>query len=423
MPKTVSTNTPHWSWIILTAGFFTVLIAYGIRFGYGILLPEMIAKNSLNLTKAEAGMITSAFFATYIIFASIAGIAMDKFGGRKVITIFCVFLGSGTIMMGVATSLVTASIAYAIVGVGAAGCWVPVTTIVSKWFSNRRIGIALGILSTGYALGYGILGLILPSLVKNIGWRSCWYILGSLALCLVIINGLLLRDPSKNKISENLDGELKKGRWRENQKPLFRYKKILKSSIFWLIAISYFLVTVAANVMMVFAVTYVKDELGIAYTTAGIVASLVAFSGIPSGPAIGMLSDRVGRKNVLMLCNFIIAISVLMFVLVDHIIWALMLCSVFFGAAFAGERALYAACAPDYFSGNISGTVMGLWTIFFGAGAIFSSIFSGYIADLTNSFFWSFISCSIFAICGLLLLIPLRKPTDNLIDSFVSFEG
>ena len=46
--------------LILTACFLTVFIAYAIRYGYGILLPEMLV--SLDITKTDAGVIFSAFF-------------------------------------------------------------------------------------------------------------------------------------------------------------------------------------------------------------------------------------------------------------------------------------------------------------------------------------------------------------------------
>ena len=41
--------------LVFTACFLTVFISYSIRYGYGVLLPEMLP--ALAITKAEAGVI------------------------------------------------------------------------------------------------------------------------------------------------------------------------------------------------------------------------------------------------------------------------------------------------------------------------------------------------------------------------------
>ena len=56
--------------------------------------------------------------------------------------------------------------------------------------------IALGIMSTGYGLGFAVMGAVFPWVVSNYSWRYAWFFLGSAALIMVLINGLLLRsDP------------------------------------------------------------------------------------------------------------------------------------------------------------------------------------------------------------------------------------
>src|SRR4030067_3678261 len=93
----------HWvnvncAWVVLLSGFITLFIAYSIRIGaYSVLLPEMI--KDLHITKAQAGMIKSAFSMTYLLFAPLMGWLTDRIGGRKVISFFCLFLGTGTFFM------------------------------------------------------------------------------------------------------------------------------------------------------------------------------------------------------------------------------------------------------------------------------------------------------------------------------------
>ena len=51
---------------VILAGFLTVSIAYAIRYGYGMLLPQMLP--ALGITKTQAGIIYSAYFVAYTLF-------------------------------------------------------------------------------------------------------------------------------------------------------------------------------------------------------------------------------------------------------------------------------------------------------------------------------------------------------------------
>jgi MFS family permease len=77
---------------IIVAAVFTVSIAYAVRYGYGMLLPEMIA--SLPMTKTEAGLISAAYFGTYTIFSPVLGLLSDRCNARLLLTFFPVLLAT-----------------------------------------------------------------------------------------------------------------------------------------------------------------------------------------------------------------------------------------------------------------------------------------------------------------------------------------
>ena len=78
---------------IITAGFFTCFMAFAIRYGYGILLPEMLP--ALEITKAEAGGIFAAYFITYTIASPILGLMADRYNMRLILTLFPALLCIG----------------------------------------------------------------------------------------------------------------------------------------------------------------------------------------------------------------------------------------------------------------------------------------------------------------------------------------
>ena len=71
--------------------------------------------------------------------------------------------------------------------------WTPLITVVQRWFASSRRGMALGIVSTGYGLGFAAMGWLFPVLVEAYSWRFCWFVLGTSVLIMVVINGVFLR--------------------------------------------------------------------------------------------------------------------------------------------------------------------------------------------------------------------------------------
>jgi MFS family permease len=71
---------------------------------------------------------------------------------------------------------------------------------------------------------------------------------------------------------------------------------------------------------------------------------------------------------------------------------------------------MYAACSRDYFPKEFTGTVLGLMTIFYGIGMMISPVLTGYLADVTGTFKWSFALGGFVTFVAAFLIGILRKP-------------
>ncbi len=138
MGDTASGKSPviHWAWIILFISFINLFVNYGIRLGYSVVLPEMI--RTLGFSRRQAGDIFNAYFLTYILLSLFAGNLTDRLGARKIIPMFGVVLGIGTLLMGTSASFWQASMFFGIVGMGAAAMWTPIIALVQRWFAVKR---------------------------------------------------------------------------------------------------------------------------------------------------------------------------------------------------------------------------------------------------------------------------------------------
>jgi sugar phosphate permease len=401
----------HWAWVVLGTSFITLFVNYSIRIGaYSVLLPKMIQDLDINMT--QAGMIRAGYFLTYILFSPLMGWLMDRIGGRFVVSFFCLFLGVGTILMGRASNLTTAVFFHGIVGIGAASIWTPISALIQKWFGGNKRGLALGILSPSYALGFGLMGIILPTIVRDYSWRMGWYLLGASGLILIAVNFLLLRDDPE-KLGLLPWGETARS---VPSSPLsktsFNYWAIAKERTFWLIGISYFFISVAVYIVSDFIVTYGVAELKISYAVASTFISVLAVTSIVGGFAFMTLSDYTGRAKSLVAIHLLLALSILLVILAkDNMLW-LTIGVGWFGFIYGPIFPMYAACARDYFPKEVAGRVIGLLTLLYGIGAMVGPILGGRLTDLMGSFRWSFGIGVLAALLASLIMGFVRKPEE-----------
>ena len=401
----------HWAWIILATCFVNLFINYSVRLGYSVVLPEMI--RDLGFNRTDAGSIFNAYLFSYILLTPLTGFLTDRFGGRRVITTCAFILGAGILLMGTAKSLWTACVFYAVVGLGATGMWTPVITVVQRWFAPNRRGLALGILSTGYGLGFATMGVAFPWIVHYFNWRYSWYFLGAGALVMVAVNAIFLRSspesegclPWGRKESISLNGPNEEGHSKK-----ISLSTVFRDKAFWLIGLSYFCISYGLYGITTFMVDYAGYQLGLPIGKASFLATIHGICQIAGVLTILPLSDYLGRKRVLIISNSFIT-ACLTGILLTGDSWIMLyilvgIMAVFYGVTFP----MYGACAGDYFPKEVMGTVIGAWTPFYGGGAILVHWISGVLRDTMGSYDWAFIINAVMAALGIVLICAVKKP-------------
>ncbi len=398
----------HPAWIMLAICFVNLFVNYSVRLGYGVVLPEMI--RDMGLSRASGGTIYNSYLLTYIIVTPFTGYLTDRLGSRRVISVCLLLLAAGVVLLGTAERLWTACVAFGITGLGASGLWVPVITLVQRWFAIRRKGLALGILSTGYGLGFAVMGVIFPWVVEHFSWRYAWYFLGTAALVLAVPNALALRsDPAD------------RGRqpWgREEAPPLMPaaapgrtpLSVIMKDRNVWIIGASYFCLSYGLYGFTTFMVDFAAHQLNFPLAQASLLATVHGLFQIAGVLIVLPLSDLFGRKHTILVSNAFI--TVLLAALVPGGISWIFLCivtaamAVFYGATFP----IYGACAGDFFPRQAMGTVAGAWTPFYGLGAILTHWVSGAIRDATGTYGGAFLGCALMAASAFALMGLVKTP-------------
>lgn len=379
--------------LILTACFLTVFIAYAVRYGYGILLPEML--NSLNITKTDAGIIFSSFFIAYTVASPVCGYVADRYGSRWLLASFVVLIGVGSFLMSQVTSILQAALYFTLAGVGCAAGWAPVIALAQRWTSQEHRGRTVAFIDIASALSIIAMGALVPVIVRNLDWRAGWMILGGIGIGLGIFNFLVIKNPPDTKPNNTK---------KTTGVPL---STLWRSKEFWLFGLGYLFTGFAIQIPFTFLNTYAVNELSFSYDTSAIIFTVLGIGAIVSKVIFGPLSDKTSRLKMIFLCGALIALGCLG---MTYNSMATLFIAVFvFSMGYGAIWALYAAAASDYFAKESSGTIVGIWTLFLGIGLVISPAISGWLADTTDTLTWSFGVGAAGGLMSVLLLIPLWR--------------
>jgi MFS family permease len=386
---------------VLIACFCTVFIAYAVRYGYGVLLPEMLP--SLAVSKAGAGVVYASFFVAYTVFSPLLGLLSDRYNSRVLISLFVGLLGVGALLMAFSTSIVKASVFFTLAGIGAAACWAPVMAVARRWTGEKSKGRTLALIDTGSALGIIATSSAVPALVVVHGWTTGWVSLGAAGLAVAAVDLLFLRHgpggpPGPGPAARPYPGTAVRG----------ALSGLLVDFRFWLIGLAYLLTGFAILIPFTFLSTYAVQEMSFPYQAAAGLLTVVGASAIAGKLILGPLSDKIKRIRVMMICAALIAAGALGMAYgrggaLPYVF------TVIFGLGYGAAWSMYAAVASDYFPGDMTGSIVGLWTVFLGAGSIVSPVAAGWLGDTTGTLASSFVLAAAAGVLSLLLLVPVWR--------------
>lgn len=190
-------------------------------------LPKIIADPGINLPITQldhAAWIISAYLLGFVIAMPLMGRVSDIFGRRRIMVICLSIFGLGSVLcalsptlgqavdlsflstFGIDTSsqgliwLISARFIQAIGG----GAVVPVAMgIVSDFYGQKRLGMALGIIGAVTEAG-GVVGPLYGALiVQTLGWTYIFYL--NVPIVLVLIVGALFLTPRHQRLHERID--------------------------------------------------------------------------------------------------------------------------------------------------------------------------------------------------------------------------
>ena len=337
------------------------------------------------------------------------GWLVDRFGPQRVMQIGLLIMAAGFFWFSQLTSPTTFLLSFFVLSVGAglAG-FMTLATAVVKWFERRR-ATALGLMSTGLAVG----GLLVPLMIITIeefGWRNTTFVSGILVLAIGLPLSLVMRgDPEAH--GYHVDGargpspaQRAAPRARD-----FTAREALRTSAFWYIALGHASALLIVSAVMVHLVLYVNEELGYSLGAAGAMVALMTAFMIVGQIGGGVIGDRVSKQRIIV-GSMALHVAALLLLANATALWMVALFAIGHGLAWGTRGPLTAALRADYFGIASFGTIMGFSSLVMMMGMILGPIIAGVMADETGSYTAGFTLLAALAGVGSIFFVLLRPP-------------
>jgi predicted MFS family arabinose efflux permease len=254
----------------------------------------------LGIADAVLGTLVSAYSLMVGVFAIISGPISDKFGRRRIL-----ILGCGT--MTVALSLHAFVDSYAAflavrIFAGSAGGMLSGAAVsyIGDYFPYHRRGWATGWVMSGAAFGQicGIpLGIVLAD---RWGFRSPFYVFAATMAVTVLLLVTRVPQPDVKRTAHTLTV----------RKAAADYVEMLRRPEVAWAAVAYFMMFLSVSLFVIYLPTWLEREVGV---TGDQIALMFLFGGVANvvtGPQAGRLSDRIGRKGIILMAC--VGLSILM---------------------------------------------------------------------------------------------------------------
>jgi MFS family permease len=375
-------------WVMVAAGFTAMFTAFGIAYSFGAFLEPMSQEFG-----ASAGT-TSVFFAltslTYFGLGALSGVAVDRYGPRRVLLVGGLALGAGLAATSQAGELWIGLITYGLgVGIGVACAYVPMVAVVGGWFERRRT-VAVGIAVTGIGLGTLAVAPLAAALIGELGWRTTHLLFGAVGAAVLWVCAVVVAPPpvAAGTAAETL-GEAVRSR---------DYRRLY---------LAMGLVAVALFVPFVHLPGSARD-LGVDEVQAAALVGVIGAGSIAGRLVLGAVAARTGAMRAFRGCFLAMGASFGLWALGGSY-GVLLAFALVLGIGYGGFVAIGPAVVAERFGTTRLGGLLGVLYTSVGIGSAVGAPAAGAAVDATGSYGPAIAGCLVLGLAAYLTVLTVGR--------------
>ncbi len=376
---------------VLSAGHFVI---HWFQQFYPVILPSI--KSGLALNNVEVGALTSAQQVVVGLGQLPFGMVADAMVRHRatILALSLVSMGAAYFLLGLPV-FIWALLGSALIGLGTA-LWHPTASAsLSNQFPEQR-ATALSIHGTGATLSDTLTPLCVGVLLANFSWQTAaqMQLLPGLLFAFLLWRGLAGVFSDSVAASQRVSARF------------FDVVAIIKNPAFLGLSVATGLLSMSRLVVLTFLPIYLQEHLHYSSVALGIYLALLHAMGTITQPVLGVLSDRFGRKAVLLPSCLLLGLFFALLAVVPPGI-PLGLVIVAIGLFFYTLFNIFNAAVMDVAGSNVQAATYGLTSLITQLVVIPSPMITGYLIGGAGIKF-AFVLAGVFLLIAGLILAPLK---------------
>lgn len=394
---------------ILIAGI-CINLCMGVIYAWSVIGKALV---TLGWSNADAGMPYTIGIVTFAAGVLIAGNLQDRMGPRNLVISGAAMVGLGLIASSFVSSPLALLLTFGVmVGTGIGFAYACLSPSAMKWFHPSKKGMVNGLIAGGFGMASLYIAPLASYLIGEYSISTTFLVLGIGILAVAVPMACTIVNPPAGYTPEVPAGFSEPA----NKKAAynFTWREMVKTRQFYLMYVSFAFAS-SAGLMLIGNITSIALHQG-GIQEAAYLVSLLAFFNTFGRIGMGMLSDKIGRVNTLLVAVALQIGNMMLFpTLSGEMGFAL-------GAAIAGIGygallSVYPSMTADFFGMKNYGSNFGVLYTAWGISGFMGPVMAGMIVDSTGSYGLAYtISAVMLAIAGALAFVTKPVNVDEMTE-------
>lgn len=403
-------------WIVTFAGT-GINLALGLLYSWSVIAGFLRENLGWSATETQIPyMIACGVFALLMV---PGGRIQDRIGPRTVIMAAALFAGIGMIASSFFMTVAGLSIFFGVffgtaMGLGYASATPPAI----KWFGPEKRGLVTGLVVSGFGCASVYSAPLANSLVTSFGLERTFLILGVAFFVVIMVLAQFMADPpagyvpasvntGQGKGTKGMDkgkGTQEKGR---TLKVDFEWKEMVKTPQFYLLWLMFCFGSLAGLMVIGQLSSIALDQAGI--ELGFILVALLAVFNAGGRIVAGIMSDKLGRTNTMLIIFAAQALNFLLFNTYTSMV-PLIIGTAVAGFCYGSCLSVFPASTADLFGVKNLGVNYGLVFTSWGAGGVFGGLIGGMVRDITGTYLTAYLIAAGLCIVAAVLTFVTKPP-------------
>ena len=164
---------------------FAYFLSYIFRGVNAVIFPYL--ERDIGITAADLGLLTSAFFLFFALVQPLQGVALDRYGPRRVQVVLITVAALGSVLFGLCTSFAELIVARVLIGIGFAGGLMAAIKVFTLWYPPRQWGVVIGLHMMAGGVGSMAATLPIEWSLSVVSWQGLFFWLAGICLLTAIV--------------------------------------------------------------------------------------------------------------------------------------------------------------------------------------------------------------------------------------------